>query len=93
MLSCKDATKLMSQSFDRHLTWMERAGLRLHLMICKACPEAHRQLEFLHKACQRYASLPVETDSMQTGLKPETRERIMKNLQRKDGQEDPSASH
>jgi hypothetical protein len=53
MLTCKHATKLMSQSQDRPLTLRERIGLRLHLMMCSGCTQFERQLHFIRTACRR----------------------------------------
>ena len=51
MLSCKEATRLMSQSMERPLTLGERLSLRLHLVICIGCRRAERQFRFLRDAC------------------------------------------
>ena len=83
MLTCKDASQLMSQSFDRRLGLMEKAGLRFHLLICKSCDIAYRQLDFLHKFCKRIAAEPADIISMQPGLSVEAQERILNELRRK----------
>lgn len=54
MLSCREATRLMSQELDRQLSWPERFGLRLHVMICHGCSNFRRQMEFMRKACRRF---------------------------------------
>ncbi len=56
MLSCKQATELMSQEQDRRLTLVERIGLRLHVMICSACASYRAQMAFLRQACRRLGS-------------------------------------
>jgi len=56
MLSCKDATKLMSQSQDRKLSLMERISLRLHLMMCSGCRNFNEQMAFLRHASRRFVS-------------------------------------
>lgn len=56
MLSCKQATELMSQEQDRHLALAERVGLRLHVLICSACSNYRRQMAFLRQACRRFGS-------------------------------------
>jgi hypothetical protein len=33
---------------DRALTWRERLALRLHLLVCKACPRFERQMLGMH---------------------------------------------
>lgn len=83
MLTCKDASQLMSQSFDRRLGLMERAGLRLHLVICKSCQVAYRQLDFMHQLCQRIAAEPTDITSLQPGLSAEAEARILEELHRK----------
>lgn len=52
-LSCKEATRLMSQSQDRELSLGERAALKLHLAICRGCRAVSDQLEFLRRAVRR----------------------------------------
>lgn len=53
MLTCKDATRLMSEALDRPLGLHERLSLRLHLLICLGCRNFRRQMDFLRAACQR----------------------------------------
>ena len=90
MLTCKDASKLMSHSFDRRLGLMEKAGLRFHLLICKSCQLAYTQLDFLHQLCKQIAAKPEDIVSLQPGLSAEAQERILKELRRK--QDEKSAS-
>jgi hypothetical protein len=54
ILTCKQASRLVSQGLDRKLGFAERLRLRLHLLICDACTNFRRQLDFLRKALQRY---------------------------------------
>ena len=54
MLSCKEATRLMSQAQDRPLSYGERVKLRLHLVACTACTRFSRQLAFMREALSRY---------------------------------------
>lgn len=54
MLSCREATELMSQEQDRPLTLAERLGLRLHILICSACSNYRRQMSVLRAACRRF---------------------------------------
>ena len=54
MLSCREATKLMSQEQDRPLGLGERLGLRLHVLICSACSNYRRQMSVLRAACRRF---------------------------------------
>ena len=49
MLSCHQATQLISESLDRKLPWPRRLALRLHLAMCAHCARAARQLHLLQK--------------------------------------------
>jgi Putative zinc-finger len=53
MLSCKEATQLVSQGLDRRLGFGERVALRLHLLICDGCTHFKKQTAFLSKAMRR----------------------------------------
>jgi hypothetical protein len=50
MLSCKQASEIISQSLDRKLTIRERFSLKLHLLICKYCRYFSQQLSALRVA-------------------------------------------
>ncbi|NJD26347.1 MAG: zf-HC2 domain-containing protein [Betaproteobacteria bacterium] len=54
MLSCKEATRLMSQAQDRNLGLAERVQLEMHLAICKGCRNFSEQMAFLRKACRAW---------------------------------------
>jgi hypothetical protein len=83
MLTCKDASQLMSQSFDRRLGLFEKAGLRFHLVICHSCQIAYRQLDFMHQLCRRIVAGSDDITSLQPGMSVEAQERILKELHRK----------
>ena len=53
ILSCKQATQLVSQGLDRRLGFLERVSLRLHLAICEGCTHFSRQAAFLRRAVQQ----------------------------------------
>jgi hypothetical protein len=50
MLSCKQASQLISQSLDRPLKLNERFELRFHLIICKYCKRFSQQVQALRVA-------------------------------------------
>jgi hypothetical protein len=52
-LSCKEATRLISQREDRRLTLGERMALCIHLAICRGCRAAAGQIAFLRRAVSR----------------------------------------
>jgi len=53
MISCKEATRLVSQGLDRKLGAWAGLRLRLHLAICDACSAFTKQMKFLRRAIQR----------------------------------------
>jgi hypothetical protein len=53
MLTCKEASVLMSQAQDRALGLRERTLLRLHLLICAGCSNFNRQLALMRAALRR----------------------------------------
>jgi predicted anti-sigma-YlaC factor YlaD len=52
-LSCKEASRLLSQSLERKMSVGELARLRLHLTLCDACRNFERQLKQLRQAVMR----------------------------------------
>ena len=52
-ISCKEATRLISQAQDRELSLGERASLQFHLAICRGCRAVNAQFEFLRRAVRR----------------------------------------
>ncbi len=58
VVSCKEASLLLSQAEDRRLTLVERVQLRLHLAVCDVCTRFAHQLAFLRVAVRRYADEP-----------------------------------
>lgn len=49
-LNCREATQLVLQGQDRRLATGERLRLRLHLLVCRACPRFARQMQMLRGA-------------------------------------------
>ena len=49
LLTCKEATRLVSQGLDRQLGPAERLTLRLHLLICDGCSNFSKQLAFIRR--------------------------------------------
>ncbi len=63
-LKCDHATHLVSDSFERDLTAVERWALKLHQLSCKYCRRLAKQLELIHSAARTTAApageLPAE---------------------------------
>jgi len=77
MLSCKDVTRLLSESMDHSLPLGKRVGVRLHLLICRFCSRYERQLLLIREIIRRLA-VPEDPSGPSTGelLSEEARERI-----------------
>ena len=56
MLTCKEASRLLSEARERRLGLGERFALRFHLMICAGCNNFRKQLDFIGTAMRRYRS-------------------------------------
>ena len=77
MLSCKDVTRLLSESMDRSLPLGKRIGVRLHLLICKFCARYMRQLLLIRETAMRLAAtVGAPGESFGDTLSEEARERI-----------------
>ena len=79
MLTCKDASRLVSEQQDRKLSRRERLGLALHLWICKSCKQLQNQIRYIRHSMQtgsKQGHLPTDTP-----LPPDSAERIRKALQ------------
>lgn len=53
MLTCRDATALVSESMDHRLPTRRRWSLRFHLLMCRYCSRFARQLRFVQTAARR----------------------------------------
>ena len=74
MLSCKNASKIISQSLDRPLAMRECFALSLHLFICKYCKRFSQQLQTLRVALP--ASLKAIEDDATVEMPREAKNRI-----------------
>lgn len=83
MLTCKGASRLLSEGLERRLGWRERWALRLHLWLCDNCWRFERQLRLLRRAL-RYLSRRAETDPHGPQLSPDARERLREALAERD---------
>ncbi len=79
MLTCKEVSKLASESLDRKLSWRERLGMRLHLLRCDLCSRYLRQLRFMRDATTKMEGQGNQTQA--GGLSEEARDRIRRKLE------------
>lgn len=80
MLTCKQASQLISQSLDRPLSLVDRLKLRFHLFICDACTRFNQQLKQLRIAVQKLRGNIENDNAIQ--LPVEAKTRIAKTVSR-----------
>lgn len=85
MLTCKEASHLLSQGCERPLGARERWGLRLHLWLCGNCRRFARQLASMQRAMGALRRR-AETEANAAGLPVAARERICRALREGRGQ-------
>jgi len=77
MLSCKDVTRLISESMDHSLPFGKRFGVRLHLLICTFCARYERQLLLIRETVRRLAAIDDAYGALAgESLSEEAKERI-----------------
>ena len=69
MLTCKDASRLISDGMDRPLRLPQRVGLSLHLAICGACRRMRTQMHWLRAAARQYPG-PLADDAQEPPPRP-----------------------
>lgn len=79
MLTCKDASQMISESQEHPLGIWERVSLRFHLWMCVSCRQFERQIHFLRRSLRKLASR-AEIDSQGPKLSSEAQDRIRKAL-------------
>lgn len=79
MLTCEEASKLISEAMDHTLPFLERVNLRLHILLCKVCPTYMRQLHLLRDLLRKWASYSGRFLSDKE-LSPESKAKIKERL-------------
>jgi Putative zinc-finger len=54
MISCREASRALSQMQDGDVAFLLYWRLRLHLLLCEACTRFALQMRFLRRAMQDY---------------------------------------
>ena len=79
MLSCKQASQLISQSLEQPLVMRERFALKLHLLICKYCRRFRQQLQAIGVAL-KLTTRAIENDDT-IKLPSETKQRLIQSIE------------
>lgn len=75
-VSCQEATRLMSLSLDRRLSFKEWMDMRLHALVCGLCQRFEVQIKGLQKIVQAYSN----SSTTEQKLSEEARTQIKKAL-------------
>jgi hypothetical protein len=59
MLSCREVTRLVSDSLERNLGLRERMSLKMHLTMCSACSQFEQQMHMVRSALKTFATTDV----------------------------------
>ena len=80
MLTCREVTKLVSESMESRLSWRKRVGMRIHFMMCVSCARYRRQLFTIRKLIHNYLSEEESQTDAGDHLSPESRQRMKRAL-------------
>ncbi|MEO6293991.1 MAG: hypothetical protein ABIO88_15375, partial [Burkholderiaceae bacterium] len=53
-MTCKQAAALLVAREDRDIDFVDKVGLRLHLLACKACPNFEKQLLIMRNSMKQW---------------------------------------
>ena len=75
---CRDAARMISESIDNTLPPLEHIGLRVHLVLCRACRAYRHSLFLLRELMRSEGDL---TDAAPTASLPESaKQRILRTI-------------
>lgn len=57
--TCREVHRLVSEGMDRELSLVERARMRVHLVVCTACTRFNGQMDLIRHAMRK---LPLSDD-------------------------------
>jgi hypothetical protein len=76
--NCKQASRLQSEALEHKLPFIQRLGLRMHLLLCGWCRRYGKQLRFLHSAAHDHPDELIAPADQ--NLSASARERIKERL-------------
>ncbi len=81
MLSCKEVSKLVSESLDGELSLWQRFNLWMHLSMCRLCWGFRKDLVHLHEQTQQHAhEIEDDVKDSDVRLPVESRDRMKRLL-------------
>jgi hypothetical protein len=87
MLSCKEVSRLVSESLDRKLPFWQRMGVWIHLSLCRLCRGFRKDLQKLRSAARQHADdIKMDASEPNSALSVEARERMQHALESDDSE-------
>jgi hypothetical protein len=84
MMTCEEASRLVSEKKDHHLPWRKRVGLRIHLLMCRMCRVYESQLQILTRISRSAGDLVINRQVDDVALPVDAKQRIKQRLGRVD---------
>ncbi|QDV15235.1 hypothetical protein CA51_51480 [Rosistilla oblonga] len=82
MLSCKEISKLVSESLETKLTLRQRVELWMHLRLCRLCAAFRRDVDTLHLRTQQHVEeLDSDRSVAKAKLSAGARQRIKQAIE------------
>jgi predicted anti-sigma-YlaC factor YlaD len=66
MLTCQQATQLMSSRLDHEMPVTKKMNLKFHLLMCKSCRRCDDQLDLIHQAGKQWYQRMIEEQAMKS---------------------------
>ena len=86
-LRCEDSIRILSESRDGQVTWVERWAYRLHLIGCVPCRRFRRQIDFLRQAARLRGSEEPMPPGAAVELSQKTRDQILAKIRSANSEE------
>lgn len=82
MLSCKEVSKLVSESIDHKLSWWQRINLWMHIGMCGLCWRFRKDLLHIHEEAIEHAE-EIEQDAADSDVKlsDDSRDRMQRLIE------------
>lgn len=88
MLTCKEASYLVSKKLDGKLTWREHLGLWMHISLCRLCRRYSRDVQRLHSVIRAAGASGQVLLPESVKLSEQSRQRIAQALKKMLGQQE-----
>lgn len=81
---CDKISHLVSDAFERKLSWLERIEVKIHLSMCQLCSSYARNMTMLHDVCSYIRRSDMDDNSQ---LPKASKQKIKYALQQSQKQE------